>query len=68
MNIKLRNDLSRDITIPFETDSGTIYMDDEHIQACEFLETTDDGWVWAKCPDYGVGQFMSIDLDFDGES
>ena len=64
MRIQIREDIAQTENIPFDTVDGTTYMDDEHVRACEFIAATDDGWVWANCPDLGVGQFMSIDLDF----
>ena len=67
MKISIRSDLAKSQNIPFDTENGTTYLDDEHVRACEFIETTDDGWVWAKCSDLGIGQFMSIDLDFEEE-
>jgi hypothetical protein len=65
MKIKIRSDIANDQNIPFDTVDGTVYLDNDHVTACEFIEATDDGWVWARCPDLGVGQFMSIDLDFE---
>jgi hypothetical protein len=67
MKISIRADIAGTQNIPFDTENGTSWLDDEHVRACEFLETTDDGWTWAHCPDLGIGQFMSIDLDFEGE-
>ena len=65
MKISIREDIAQTQNVPFDTIEGTTYMDDQHVKACEFIETTDDGWVWALCPDLGIGQFQSIDLDFE---
>jgi hypothetical protein len=67
MKIEIRKDLQETMNIPFDTVDGTFYLDNEHVKQCQLIEQCDDGWVWARCPDLGVGQFMSVDLDFNEE-